>query len=113
MPKAYDFCGLELFEPQGIDLRAHSLVHPHQLGPAAMVTFGRKFPGRIESHVRTDIWNTGRMIQTIRRILNECCITLRIRIGAESEQYFARVVHIAVGIHDDDVLGKHHLPHAP
>ena len=78
-----------------------------------MVTFGRQFPGRVESHVRTDIRNTGRMIQTIRRILNKRGIALRIRIGAESEQYLARVVHIAVGIHDYDVLGKHHLSHAP
>jgi len=39
--------------------------------------------------------------------------SLRVGVGGEMEQHFARVVDVHVGVHRDDVSGEHHLTHAP
>ena len=54
-----------------------------------------------------------RVIERIARIPDNGAVALRIGIGAEAEEHFAGVVHVAIFVHHDDVFAEHHLPHAP
>src|SRR5437879_3460973 len=77
------------------------------------MTFTRELVGSIYYHLSPDRQVRRCMIQHIRRPFSKNGVALRIRVGTKSEQYFARVVNIHIGIHDDDVFGKHHLAHSP
>ena len=53
------------------------------------------------------------MVEHVGRAFGEDAVALRVGVCEEMEEDFARVVDVHVGIHDDDVFAKHHLPHAP
>ena len=53
------------------------------------------------------------MVQRIAWIFDNGCVACRICVRAQTEEYFARIVHVAIFIHCHNVFTEHHLPHAP
>ena len=63
--------------------------------------------------MRTDILELGRMIERIARIRDDRAVALRIGVRAQAEEDLARVMHVAIFVHDHDVFAEHHLSHSP
>ena len=57
------------------------------------------------------VW--GSVVEDVSRAPAKKTIALGIGIGAEVEEHFTGIVNVHAIINDDDVLGEHHLAHAP
>src|SRR5439155_23468740 len=63
--------------------------------------------------VGTDVLFARRMIERVAWILDDGCVAGRIGIRAQAEEYFARVMHVAIFVYSYDVFAEHHLAHTP
>ena len=61
------------------------------------------------SHVRYG----GRVVEAVHRVLGKGAVTLGVGIRHPAEEDFGGVLHVAVLVHNDDILSEHHLAHPP
>ena len=77
------------------------------------MTFAGQLVRRVNPHLISDCQLGSRVVKHIRRPSGEDGVTLRIGVGTKPEEDFAGVVNVHVRVHDNDVLGEHHLAHTP
>ena len=75
---------MSLLPAQRIDDCLRFVRHPEQLRPGAMIIFAGQFPGRVESHVRSDVLRAGRVIERIARVANDRAVAFRIGVRASA-----------------------------
>src|SRR5437016_14453645 len=68
---------------------------------------------RVYSHFTADGKLRRSMIQDVSGPFSENRVPLRIGVRAQTEHHVTGVVNVYVRVHDHDVLGEHHLAHAP
>ncbi len=53
------------------------------------------------------------MVKHVGGAFGEEAVALGVGVGAKAKEHFAGVVDVHIVIHDHEVLGEHHLAHAP
>src|SRR5690349_5281568 len=90
------------------DLRAHlDLVRPR---PRALL---RPFRGRVDPELAADELPLRRVVEMVERPLPDHDVALRIDVRAGVEEHLLVVVHVDVGVDDDDALREAQHPEAP
>ena len=64
-------------------------------------------------HVGADVLFARRVIERVAWIFDNGRVPPWIGIRAQSKQHLARLMHVAIFVHCNDVLAEHHLSHAP
>ena len=78
----------------GINFLFHRLIHLDERRPGAFETFAGNFLRRVKTHFAAAGDFAGRVVKHVGRAFGEEAVALRIGVGREMEQHFARVVDV-------------------
>ena len=78
----------------GINFLFHRLIHLDERRPGAFETFAGNFLRRVKTHFAANGDFAGGVVKHVGRAFGEDAVALRISVGREMEQHFARVVDV-------------------